>query len=241
MLELAWPVHIHFSWLGRRQSALKSWTHQPAMNRKKYAYRPEVSRCLLAVARLALMDPDHDHGASFDPEALLKGLPDPSVEEITFGALDLDSLGDHPELDLYTDGGCSPNPGAGGWAFIIRCRNVEENGLEMAGAVARSTNNRMEMMAVIRGLLALDRPCRVRLVADSEYVVKGLSEWIDGWKRRNWVNSRRKPVLNSELWRVLDALRSYHQIEPNWTRGHAGHRENERCDALVGQVRGLLR
>lgn len=187
------------------------------------------------------MDLDQADGPSFDAAALLKGLPDPSVEEISLGGLVLDDEADFPEVDLYTDGGCSPNPGSGGWAFILRPRGDAGSGLEMAGAVARSTNNRMEMMAVIRGLLSLDRPCRVSLVADSEYVVKGLSEWIDGWKRRNWVNSRRKPVLNVELWRVLDALRGYHQITPNWTRGHAGHRENERCDALVGQVRGLLR
>jgi ribonuclease HI len=177
---------------------------------------------------------------ALDRTALLAGLPDPAIEEFELGSLQMAPDGPLPELELFTDGGCSPNPGPGAWAFILRPVG-EKSGLEQAGATQHSTNNRMEMMAVIRGLLALDRPCRVHLVADSEYVVKGLTEWIDGWKRRGWVNSRRKPVLNEELWRVLDVLRGYHALEAKWTRGHAGHAENERCDALVNQVRARLR
>ncbi len=181
----------------------------------------------------------HEDDAPFDREALLAGLPDQSSEEFSLGALEIDSDGGMPVLNLYTDGGCSPNPGPGGWAFILRV-DGQKDGLEHAGAVEHSTNNRMELMAVIRGLLSLGQPCRVRLVADSEYVVKGLTEWMDGWKRRGWVNSRKKPVLNEELWRVLDVLRGYHALEAEWTRGHAGHAENERCDDLVNRVRARL-
>ena len=174
-----------------------------------------------------------------DRASLLAGLADQSVQEFTQGALEASSEGVQPVLNLYTDGGCSPNPGPGGWAFILRPEGGKQV-LEQAGAVHQSTNNRMELMAVIRGLLALDHPAQVRLVADSEYVVKGLMEWLDGWKRRGWVNSRRKPVLNDDLWKVLDVLRGYHTLQAEWTRGHAGHPENERCDALVNRVRRHL-
>lgn len=194
------------------------------------------------VARLRSMELDFSDGPSdFDRHRLLAALPEPPEEEISRGELQLPSGGDRPTVLLYTDGGCSPNPGPGGWAFILQ--PAGEGGrsvLEGAGAVRKSTNNRMELMAVIRGLLALERPCRVRLVSDSEYVVKGLEEWLDGWKRKNWVNSRRKPVLNKELWQALDVLRGHHELSSEWTRGHAGHPENERCDQLVGLVRDQL-
>lgn len=179
--------------------------------------------------------------SAIDRAALLSALPETPEEEIRLGELQVPVVDGLPEIELFTDGGCSPNPGPGGWAFILRpVGGAAESTLEHAGAVRHSTNNRMELMAVIRGLLSLERPCRVRIVSDSEYVIKGLTEWIDGWKRRGWVNSRKKPVLNEELWRVLDALRLHHNLDPQWTRGHAGHAENERCDVLVGRVRDRL-
>lgn len=178
---------------------------------------------------------------AIDREALLSLLPEISEKEIRQGEMQIPVTEGLPDIELFTDGGCSPNPGPGAWAFILRPVNgPAKSSLEHAGAVRRSTNNRMELTAVIRGLLSLDRPCRVRVVSDSEYVIKGLSEWIEGWKRRGWVNSRKKPVLNEELWRVLDTLRHHHNLDPQWTRGHAGHAENERCDVLVGQVRDQL-
>ncbi|MDG2030944.1 MAG: ribonuclease HI [Phycisphaerales bacterium] len=176
-----------------------------------------------------------------DREALLSALPEIPEEEIRHGELQIPVGNGLPDIELFTDGGCSPNPGPGGWAFILRpAGGHSKSGIEHAGAVRHSTNNRMELTAVIRGLLSLEQPCRVRIVSDSEYVIKGLSEWIDGWKRRGWVNSRKKPVLNEELWRVLDVLRHHHNLDPQWTRGHAGHAENERCDVLVGMVRDRL-
>ena len=148
-----------------------------------------------------------------------------------------------PVFWLFTDGGSSPNPGPGGWAFILRS-NAEANGevleTESAGGVPATTNNRMELTAVIRGLLHLEDPCAVTVVSDSEYVIKGLTEWMPGWKRRDWKNSRKKPVLNSDLWRILDRLANFHQVRFEWTKGHAGHPENERCDQLVGRIRNEM-
>lgn len=178
--------------------------------------------------------------SAFDREQIFSSLPERSEEEFELGGIQYPSEDGLPTFELFTDGGCSPNPGPGGWAFILRSTVEGGGSFEQAGAVARSTNNRMELMAVIRGLLHLERPSRVRLVADSEYVVKGLTEWIDGWKNRGWVNSRRKPVLNQEHWQVLDQLRAHHQIQAEWTKGHAGHAENERCDALVEKVRSRI-
>lgn len=178
--------------------------------------------------------------SSFDREAILRSLPEPSEEEFELGGVEYPSGEGRPSFELFTDGGCSPNPGPGGWAFILRSA-VDGGGVfEQAGAVPRSTNNRMELTAAIRGLLHLERPSNVQLIADSEYLVKGLIEWIDVWKSRGWVNSRRKPVLNEELWRVLDQLRQHHQIKAEWIKGHAGHAENERCDALVERVRSRI-
>lgn len=187
------------------------------------------------------METEHLAGENpFDREEILHGLPDSSEEEFELGSIEYPPGEGRPAFELFTDGGCSPNPGPGGWAFILRSAADGGGAFEQAGAVARSTNNRMELMAVIRGLLHLERPSVVRLVADSEYVVKGLNEWIDGWKARGWVNSRRKPVLNEELWRALDQLRAYHRIQAEWTKGHAGHAENERCDAMVERVRSRI-
>jgi ribonuclease HI len=141
-------------------------------------------------------------------------------------------------IDIYTDGACSGNPGPGGWGAILRYNGTEK---ELFGGEAATTNNRMEMMAVIEALRALKRPLAVRVHTDSQYVQKGISEWIHGWKKRGWKTADRKPVKNEDLWRTLDALAAQHRIEWHWVRGHAGHVENERADELarrgVEQVR----
>ncbi|MCX9157082.1 ribonuclease HI [Niveibacterium sp. 24ML] len=142
-------------------------------------------------------------------------------------------------VDIYTDGACSGNPGPGGWGAILRSAGHEK---ELFGGEPATTNNRMEMMAVIRALQALTRPVSVRVHTDSQYVQKGISEWIHGWKRRGWKTADNKPVKNDDLWRELDQLASLHKIEWLWVKGHAGHPENERADELarrgVDQVRG---
>lgn len=142
------------------------------------------------------------------------------------------------KLDIFTDGACSGNPGPGGWGAILRSGDVER---ELFGGEAGTTNNRMELTAVIRALEALKRPVTARVHTDSQYVQKGISEWIHGWKRRGWKTSGNQPVKNEDLWRELDRLASLHKIEWVWVRGHVGHPENERCDELarrgVAQVR----
>jgi ribonuclease HI len=135
-------------------------------------------------------------------------------------------------FELFTDGACSGNPGPGGWAFILRGPGLSVD-LEISGGDPETTNNRMELLAVIRGLEALPGPSSVRVVSDSEYVVKGLREWLDGWKSRGWRTAAKKPVKNDDLWRQLDALRATHRIDPTWIRGHNEHPENTRCDALA--------
>lgn len=138
-----------------------------------------------------------------------------------------------PQYELFTDGACTGNPGPGGWAFILRevtIPNGEE--FERTGGEARTTNNRMELMAVIAGLQALPAPSEVVLHADSQYVTKGLSEWLDGWKRKGW-RTTSGPVKNVDLWKTLDQLRTTHLIRPVWVRGHADHPENTRCDRLA--------
>ena len=175
------------------------------------------------------------------PAEILSVLESAPERELIPERLTLPEGPEPPQVLLFSDGGSSPNPGPGGWAFILRSAAAEPGcdllEVEGAGAVAQTTNNRMELTAVIRGLLHLPGPCRVLLVSDSQYVLKGLSEWLPGWKRKNWVNSKRKPVLNSDLWKILDHLSTPHQITCQWTRGHAGHVENERCDHLVGEIR----
>ncbi|HTY99956.1 MAG TPA: ribonuclease HI [Rhodocyclaceae bacterium] len=142
-------------------------------------------------------------------------------------------------IDIYTDGACSGNPGPGGWGAILRYNGKEK---ELFGGEAGTTNNRMELTAVIEALAALKRPMAVRVHTDSQYVQKGISEWIHSWKRRGWKTADKKPVKNEDLWRALDAQAARHQVEWLWVRGHAGHAENERADALarrgVDQVRG---
>jgi ribonuclease HI len=133
-------------------------------------------------------------------------------------------------VDIYTDGACSGNPGPGGWGAILRCNGTEK---ELFGGERETTNNRMEMMAVIEELRALKRPVAARVFTDSQYVQKGISEWIHAWKKRGWRTADRQPVKNAELWRELEQMASMHRIEWHWVRGHAGHAENERADALA--------
>ncbi len=140
-----------------------------------------------------------------------------------------------PEVILYTDGACSGNPGPGGWAFILK---HPQSGKELvrSGAEAETTNNRMELMAVIRGLEALKRPANVLLSTDSQYVGKGITEWLPCWKAQGWRRKEGKswaPVKNEDLWRQLDALLSRHVVTFQFVAGHSGHPENERCDQLA--------
>jgi len=133
-------------------------------------------------------------------------------------------------VEIFTDGACRGNPGPGGWAVILRYRGVEK---ELTGYDPDTTNNRMEMMAAIAGLEALKRPCRVRLYSDSQYLRDGITKWIDGWKRRSWRTADRQPVKNIDLWQRLDIAAARHVVAWEWVRGHAGHPENERADALA--------
>ena len=133
-------------------------------------------------------------------------------------------------VEIYTDGACRGNPGPGGWGAILRSGNTER---ELFGGEAATTNNKMELTAVIRALEALKRPSRVRVYTDSQYVQKGIKEWIHGWKRNGWKTAAKEPVKNKELWIELDELRKRHHIEWHWVKGHAGHPENERADELA--------
>jgi len=133
-------------------------------------------------------------------------------------------------VEIFSDGACSGNPGPGGWGTLLRCGGQEK---ELSGYEPETTNNRMELTGAIAGLEALKRPCRVSLTTDSEYVKKGITEWIDGWVAKGWKNSQKKPVANRDLWERLLELSKQHQVEWHWVRGHAGHAENERCDALA--------
>jgi ribonuclease HI len=133
-------------------------------------------------------------------------------------------------IDINPHGACSGNPGPGGGGAILRYNGTEK---ELFGGEAATTNNRMEMMAVIEALRALKRPLAVRVHTDSQYVQKGISEWIHGWKKRGWKTADKKPVKNEDLWRTLDALAAQHRIEWHWVKGHAGHAENERADELA--------
>jgi ribonuclease HI len=135
-------------------------------------------------------------------------------------------------VEIYSDGACRGNPGPGGWGAILRAKGAEK---EIYGGEAETTNNRMELIAVIRALEALKRPSRVRLYTDSLYVQKGISTWIHDWKRRGWLTADKKPVKNIDLWKHLGELAAKHQVEWHWVRGHAGHPENERADALANR------
>ena len=133
-------------------------------------------------------------------------------------------------VEIYPDGACKGNPGPGGWGVLLRYKGQEK---EMFGGEAGTTNNRMELLAVIRGLEALKRSCRIVVYTDSQYVQKGISEWIHGWKTRGWKTASKEPVKNADLWQQLDALRNNHQVEWRWVKGHAGHEFNERADQLA--------
>ena len=137
-----------------------------------------------------------------------------------------------PGVVIYTDGASSGNPGPGGWGAILM---FGEKTKEICGGEPATTNNRMELMAAIQALETLTRPCTVELHTDSQYVMKGISEWIHSWKRRGWRTADNKPVKNEDLWRRLDEARQRHDVQWRWVKGHAGHEHNERADALAGQ------
>ena len=133
-------------------------------------------------------------------------------------------------VEIYSDGACSGNPGPGGWGTLLRYNGSEK---ELSGFELETTNNRMELIGAIAGLESLTRPCKVILTTDSQYVKKGITEWIQNWVKKGWKNSQRKEVANRDLWERLLQLSEKHEVEWHWVRGHAGHAENERCDALA--------
>ncbi len=133
-------------------------------------------------------------------------------------------------VEIFSDGACSGNPGPGGYGTILKYGNHVK---ELSGYDRETTNNRMEMLGAIAGLEALNQPCRVILTTDSQYLVKGMTEWIAGWQKKGWKNSKKEEVANRDLWERLLALAEKHQIEWVWVKGHAGHEENERCDELA--------
>ena len=135
-------------------------------------------------------------------------------------------------VELYTDGACRGNPGPGGWGVLMRYNKTEK---ELCGGELETTNNRMELMAAIKGLESLSRRCEIRLYTDSKYVMQGITEWIHNWKKRGWKTSARKPVKNADLWQLLDKARDNHQVEWIWVKGHAGHEGNERADELANK------
>jgi ribonuclease HI len=133
-------------------------------------------------------------------------------------------------VEIFTDGGCSPNPGAGAWAALLRFGSVEK---EISGFEPQTTNNRMELTAAIRALQSLKRACRVELYTDSQYLRQGITSWVKNWQQRNWRTGANKPVLNQDLWQELLQCSAPHSVQWHWVRGHDGHAENERVDALV--------
>lgn len=135
-----------------------------------------------------------------------------------------------PSVFIFTDGGCRGNPGVGGWGALLRFGKTEKM---LRGSAPNTTNNRMELTAVIRALEAIKRPVPIRITTDSKYVKNGITEWIHNWKRNGWKTSARKPVKNTDLWQELDALVQEHEVEWAWIKGHSGHRENEIADELA--------
>jgi ribonuclease HI len=135
-------------------------------------------------------------------------------------------------VEIYTDGACRGNPGPGGWGAILRYNSKEKS---LHGGERETTNNRMELMAAIAALESLTRPCRVHLTTDSQYVMKGITEWMVNWKKRGWKTAGRQPVKNVDLWQRLDAALAPHQVTWEWVRGHTGHPENERADQLANR------
>jgi len=135
-------------------------------------------------------------------------------------------------VEVFTDGACRGNPGPGGWGVLLRYQDKER---ELWGGEAETTNNRMELRAAIEALRALKEPCKVVLTTDSEYVRKGITEWIDNWKLKGWRTAAKKPVKNADLWQLLDSERERHQVDWHWVKGHSGHRENEIADTLANR------
>jgi ribonuclease HI len=136
-------------------------------------------------------------------------------------------------IEIFTDGACRGNPGPGGWGALLRFGAVEKS---LYGAESLTTNNRMELMAAIEGLTALKEPCHVIITTDSQYVRKGITEWLTGWKRNGWRTAAKTPVKNADLWQQLDTLNQQHQVEWRWVKGHSGHRENEIADSLANRA-----
>ena len=137
------------------------------------------------------------------------------------------------KLKIYTDGACSGNPGKGGWAAIILDSDLNQSSI--SGSENNTTNNRMELKAVIEGLSALTKPCRVKITTDSKYVMTGATEWLDNWKKRSWKTAGKRQVLHVDLWMQLDGLINKHELEWFWVKGHSGHAENEMADQLANQ------
>ncbi|MBX9787007.1 MAG: ribonuclease HI [Alphaproteobacteria bacterium] len=137
------------------------------------------------------------------------------------------------KVEIYTDGACSGNPGPGGWGVVLRYKNTEK---EMSGFEAMTTNNRMELKAAIEGIKALTRSIRIEVYTDSQYLRDGITKWLFQWKKNNWRLSNKSPVKNQDLWEELDALTQNHDVSWHWVRGHSGHPENERADALARQA-----
>jgi ribonuclease HI len=140
------------------------------------------------------------------------------------------SINNSNKIEIFTDGACSGNPGPGGWGAVLRWNGHEK---EMSGGEADTTNNRMEMMAVIQALGALKRKSTVDIYTDSKYVMQGINEWMAGWKARGWKTASKKPVKNQDLWEALDEALQKHDVTMHWVKGHAGHPENERADVLA--------
>ena len=136
------------------------------------------------------------------------------------------------EVNIFTDGACRNNPGPGGWGVILKSQSATK---ELYGVELHTTNNQMELLAAIKALQSLKRPCRVNLYTDSNYVKQGITEWIIKWKKNGFRNAKKKPVLNSDLWKQLDQLASIHQVNWYWIKGHSGHPENERADTLANK------
>ncbi len=135
-------------------------------------------------------------------------------------------------VEIFTDGACRGNPGPGGWGVLLRYKGKEKH---LYGGEAHTTNNRMELLAAIRGLEAVSEACQVDLTSDSQYVRKGITEWLKGWKAKGWQTSAKKPVKNKDLWQLLDAQAQRHQVSWHWVKGHSGHRENEIADELANK------
>lgn len=134
---------------------------------------------------------------------------------------------------IFTDGACKGNPGPGGWGALLRMGRHEK---ELSGNEAETTNNRMEMTAIIKGLSALTEPCQVELYSDSKYVLDGITKWVDGWQKRGWLTASKKPVRNADLWHKLIEVAGRHDVSWNWVKGHSGHPENERVDKLASDA-----